>query len=47
MNSITNFSKEITLIIVAHRLSTVKKCDKIIRLEEGLIKEIGDPKDIL
>ena len=30
------------MIVVAHRLSTVKKADQIIVLEEGQIKEIGN-----
>ena len=47
INSINNFSMNITLIIVAHRLSTVKDCDRVVRLEEGKIAEIGSPSDVL
>lgn len=41
MEEINNLSKEITIIIIAHRLSTVKKCDKIFLLEKGIIKNEG------
>ena len=29
MNAVNNLSKNKTIILIAHRLSTVKKCDKI------------------
>ena len=34
-------SKDITIIIIAHRLDTVKRCDKIFLLEKGEIKNEG------
>ena len=34
MDGINNLSKNITIIIIAHRLSTVKKCDIIFKLEK-------------
>ena len=37
MNSIINLSKNITIIIIAHRLNTVKDCDNIFLLEGGKI----------
>lgn len=36
-----------TLVIVAHRLSTIKDCDKIIWLEKGQIVMCGDPRKVL
>jgi ATP-binding cassette, subfamily B, bacterial PglK len=36
-----------TLIIVAHRLSTVENCDRIYRLEQGHVIEEGSPTLIL
>ena len=33
---------ERTAIIIAHRLSTVRRADKIMILEEGAMKEFGD-----
>ncbi len=37
MQSIEGLSKNLTLFIVAHRLTTLKKCDVIIKLEGGKI----------
>ena len=39
--------KDKTIIIVAHRLSTVKHCDLIIRMKQGVIIEKGLPDKIL
>ena len=36
-----------TLVIIAHRLSTVNECDWLIWLEKGKIKMTGTPQDIL
>ncbi len=41
MDAIDNLSKNITIILIAHRLSTVKKCDKIFLLEKGELKNEG------
>ena len=41
MNSINRLEKEVTIIIIAHRLNTVKNCDNIIVIEKGEIKEQG------
>ena len=37
LKAINNLSKDITLVIVAHRMSTIKKCNKIIELKDGTI----------
>ncbi len=37
MQSINSINKNITLIMIAHRLSTLKKCDRIITLQNGKI----------
>jgi len=42
VENLNAFFKERTVIIVAHRLSTVKKADQIVVLEDGQIKEIGN-----
>lgn len=40
MDAINSLNKEITIILIAHRLNTVKKCDKIFLIDKGnLIKE--------
>ena len=38
---------KITLIIIAHRLNTVKNCDYIYRLDRGKIIEKGTPENVL
>ena len=45
--TIYSFKGRQTLIIIAHRLTTVEDCDKVIWLEEGRIKMIGSPEKIL
>jgi ABC-type multidrug transport system fused ATPase/permease subunit len=40
MNSLNNLNSNLTIFIVAHRLTTLKSCDKIIELEHGRIKNI-------
>jgi len=41
MSQIYSLSKEKTLIIVAHRLNTIKNCDKVVTLSDGNILEIN------
>jgi len=36
-----------TLIIIAHRLSTVREADQIIVLEQGEIQEVGDHESLV
>ena len=47
MDAVNNLSKSITIIIIAHRLSTVKKCDKIFLLEKGEIKDQGTFEELI
>ena len=35
MDAVNNIGNEITIIIIAHRLNTVKKCDIVFKLEKG------------
>ncbi|MEQ1814091.1 MAG: ABC transporter, partial [Candidatus Nitrotoga sp.] len=35
-----------TTLIIAHRLATVQKVDRIVVLEHGRIVEIGTPQDL-
>jgi ABC-type multidrug transport system fused ATPase/permease subunit len=41
MDAVNNLGKNITIILIAHRLSTVKNCDKIFLLENGKLKNEG------
>lgn len=47
MGSIESLGKELTIIIVAHRLSTLKNCTQIIELADGKISRIGSYQDIV
>ena len=42
-----DFFKDKTQIIIAHRLSTLEHCDRVIWLEKGVIKKIGPAKEII
>lgn len=46
IEAIENLSKDITLLIIAHRLSTLKNCTQIVELGQGEIKKIGAYQDI-
>ena len=41
MEAVNNLNKELTIILIAHRLNTVKNCDKIFLLEKGELKDEG------
>lgn len=47
MNEIKSFKGEKTIIIIAHRLSTLKFCDRIYRIENGKIAESGSYEDVI
>tara|TARA_B100001057_G_scaffold421575_1_gene442621 strand:- start:5754 stop:7547 length:1794 start_codon:yes stop_codon:yes gene_type:complete len=47
MDAVHNLSKKITIIIIAHRLTTLKKCDNIFVLKDGQILEEGRYDDLL
>lgn len=46
-NGLREISKGKTCIVVSHRLSSIKEADKIVVLDEGEIKEMGDHKSLL
>ena len=46
-DTIYSFKGNQTLIIIAHRLSSVVACDKLIWLKNGMIKMIGKPDEVL
>jgi ATP-binding cassette subfamily B protein len=47
MQAINNLSKELTVLIIAHRLTTLEGCTQIIELGEGVIKRIGSYQEIV
>jgi len=47
MNSVHSQSKNITVILIAHRLSTVKNCDTIFLLDKGQLKGKGTFEELI
>lgn len=47
MQVIERLSKDLTLLITAHRLTTLKNCTQIVELSEGCIKRVGSYQDIM
>lgn len=45
--TINKLKGQLTSIIIAHRLSTVEKCDRIIWLEQGRVRMDGTPEVVL
>jgi ABC-type bacteriocin/lantibiotic exporter with double-glycine peptidase domain len=41
MEAINNLNKKITIILIAHRLRTVKNCDTIFVMDKGQLKDKG------
>ncbi len=47
MESLSNIKKKITIILIAHRLNTVKNCDIIFKLEKGELKNQGTYDELI
>ncbi|MDA7442464.1 ABC transporter ATP-binding protein/permease [Candidatus Pelagibacter ubique] len=47
MNAINNLGKDITIILIAHRLNTVKNCDTIFKLERGKLVFQGNFNELI
>ena len=47
INAINNFKNKLTIIIIAHRISTVKKCECIYEFENGKIKAYGKYDELI
>ncbi len=45
--TIFNLRKDVTVVIIAHRLSTVEHCDAVVWLEDGMVIKSGKPDAIL
>ena len=47
MRAIEGLQEELTILIIAHRISTLKTCDKIVELDNGGIKVIGSYEQLI
>ena len=47
MQAIEGLSQDLTLLIIAHRLTTLKNCTRIVELGDGGIKRTGSYQDIV
>jgi ATP-binding cassette subfamily B protein len=47
MQNLNSIFKDKTVLIIAHRLSTVQNADQIVVLENGQIKEIGNHQTLI
>jgi ABC-type multidrug transport system fused ATPase/permease subunit len=47
MEAIDGLGENITLLIIAHRLTTLKNCTKIVELDNGKLKRVGTYHDII
>ena len=47
INSIKSLKKDFTIFMIAHRLNSLKNCDRIIEIESGKIKTISSTNEII
>ncbi len=47
MDAVNNLSHSITIVLIAHRLTTVRECDQIFLLEKGIFKSNGTFKQLV
>jgi len=47
MNAVNNLKQKITIIVVAHRLSTVRECDQIYLLNQGEVEASGTFEELI
>ncbi len=47
MQAIENLSSELTLLIIAHRLTTLKNCTQIVELANGEIRRLGTYQEVI
>jgi ATP-binding cassette, subfamily B, bacterial PglK len=47
MKAIEDLSKEITVLIIAHRLTTLKGCDKIVKLDKNHTVHVGSYQEMI
>ncbi|QNJ24558.1 ABC transporter type 1/ ATPase component [Synechococcus sp. SYN20] len=47
MEAVEVLSRDLTIVMIAHRLSTVERCDRVIKLDQGTIECQGSPLYVL
>lgn len=47
LEALEGLSRQLTVVMIAHRLSTVARCDRVIHLEQGCIVAEGPPRLVL
>ena len=47
ISEIANLDKNITVLIITHRLTTLKNCDQIIKIDSGEIINVGTYKELI
>jgi ATP-binding cassette subfamily B protein len=47
IDAVEGLSRDITIVTIAHRLSTLQRCDRVIELNQGVVVASGPPNMIL
>lgn len=47
MNAVEGLSRDLTIVMIAHRLSTVQRCDRLICLDDGKVVNEGETAKVL
>jgi ABC-type multidrug transport system fused ATPase/permease subunit len=47
IEAVEGLSRDLTMVMIAHRLSTVQRCDRVVRLDHGVVVASGPPSLIL
>ena len=47
MQSLDCLSRDLTIVMIAHRLTTLSRCDRLIKIENGVAVDCGPPSSVL
>ena len=47
MDAIDGLDRDLTIILIAHRITTLSRCDKVVELEQGYVKKEGSYAELL
>jgi ATP-binding cassette subfamily B protein len=47
MQAIAALGPDVTVVVIAHRLTTVALCDQVVRLDEGRVMRVGTYDDVV